>query len=64
MMNEYELMRRPEVERMVGLSRSSIYAMMAAGAFPRPILIGKRAVRWQAATIVAWINERAENSKQ
>ena len=35
-----------EVCEMTGLSRSSIYAMMAAGQFPQPIRIGARAIRW------------------
>ncbi len=30
-------LRRPEVEARVGLSRSSIYAFMAAGDFPKAI---------------------------
>jgi prophage regulatory protein len=31
------LIKLPEVERRTGLSRSTIYAMAAAGQFPRPI---------------------------
>lgn len=59
------LLRRGEVERMVGLRRSTIYARMAAGAFPRPIrLRGKiaasaGAVAWLEADIVQWIDECA-----
>ena len=42
------LMKRPEVEAAVGLScTASIYRLMDEGAFPRPIRIGKRAVRWR-----------------
>lgn len=40
------LLRREEVEAMVGLSAATIYQMMARGEFPRPRKLGKRSVRW------------------
>jgi prophage regulatory protein len=49
------ILRRQEVERFTGLSRSSIYALMAENLFPRPIRIGKRAVGWESSTIEEWI---------
>lgn len=51
-------LRRPAVEAATGLSRSSIYAMMDTGDFPRPIRIGKRAVAWSQSAIEAWLAER------
>jgi len=51
-------LRRPAVEAATGLSRSSIYAMMDADEFPRPIRIGRRAVAWPESTILAWLAER------
>ena len=54
------LLRRPEIESRTGLSRSSIYAMMARGTFPRPLRIGQRAVAWDEATIENWLATRAE----
>ena len=48
------LLRRPEVERETGLSRSTIYERMEAGTFPRPLRVGPRAVRWPANEIEAW----------
>jgi prophage regulatory protein len=56
-MTEHHL-RRPAVEATTGLSRSSIYAMMDAGDFPRPIRIGRRAVAWPESSILAWLAER------
>lgn len=50
--------RRPSVERQTGLSRSTIYAMMAEGTFPRPIRLGKRAVGWRDSDIAAWLESR------
>ena len=51
-------LRRPAVEAATGLSRSSIYAMMDIGDFPRPIRIGKRAVAWPQSEIEAWLAQR------
>jgi prophage regulatory protein len=51
-------LRRPDVEAATGLSRSSIYAMMDAGGFPRPVRIGKRAVAWPQSAIEAWLANR------
>ncbi|XHY18416.1 hypothetical protein SuNHUV7_32290 (plasmid) [Pseudoseohaeicola sp. NH-UV-7] len=53
-----EYLRRRAVETATGLSRSSIYAMMDAGEFPRPIRIGKRAVAWPSTAIEAWLASR------
>ena len=53
-MPEHHL-RRPAVEAATGLSRSTIYALMDAGDFPRPIRIGKRAVAWPQSAIEAWL---------
>ncbi len=52
------LLRRPDVEKATGLSRSTIYAMMAEGSFPKPIRIAKRAVAWHASDVRAWIEAR------
>ena len=54
------LLRRPEVEKLTGLSRSSIYAAMARGEFPRPRRIGRRAVAWDESIIERWLATRAE----
>ena len=51
-------LRRPSVEAITGLSRSSIYAMMDAGDFPRPVRVGKRAVAWPQSAIEAWLANR------
>lgn len=41
-----------------GLGRSSIYAGIKAGTFPRPVKVGVHASRWPASRIAAWIEER------
>ena len=53
------VLRRPEVERKTGLSRSSIYHLMAEGKFPKPIpLGGGKAVGWLEDDIANWQRDR------
>ena len=49
------LLRRPDVEALTGLSRAWIYAAMQRGEFPRPVKIGRRAVRWPRSVIDRWV---------
>ena len=56
------VIRRPVVEHLTGLSRSSIYAMIANGEFPAQIKIGIRAVGWRQSEIEAWIENRSSQS--
>lgn len=55
-----KILRRPEVERRTGLSRSTIYAAVGKGDFPAPVRITKRAVGWREADIDQWIQTRTE----
>ena len=52
------LLRRREVERITGLSRSSVYRLMQDGEFPRPVRVGPAAVRWRESDITAWLESR------
>jgi prophage regulatory protein len=52
------LLRLPEVRALTALSRSSIYAYMAAGAFPTAINIGARSIAWIESDIAEWIDAR------
>lgn len=58
--NISRLLRRPLVQEMTGLSRSSIYAKMADGSFPRPVQIGARAVAWKESDILNWMQQLPE----
>ena len=57
------LIRRPDVEAMTGLARSSIYAKIAEGEFPAPVKIGARAVAWPESDIQEWVANRIEESR-
>lgn len=52
------MIRRPEVEHLTGLSRSSIYALMNKGRFPKPVRISAKAVGWPSTSIENWLESR------
>jgi prophage regulatory protein len=52
------ILRRPAVERLTGLPRSSIYAEMKKGSFPRPVKLSARAVGWLSEEIENWIKRQ------
>lgn len=58
-----EFLRRGSVEKMTGLSRSSIYDLLERGAFPKPVPIGKKAVRWLEHEVQAWMSEKVAHRK-
>ena len=47
------LLRLRDVKVVAALSRSSIYAYVRQGLFPKPVRVGCRAVAWPAAEIAA-----------
>jgi prophage regulatory protein len=53
------ILRLPELRKRIGLGRSSIYALVKQGSFPRPIPLSRRAVGWLQSDIEQWIAERA-----
>ncbi len=55
--------RLPQVIAKTGLSRSSIYAMVAAGRFPKQIKLGPRRVGWVESEIVDWIDAQVAASR-
>lgn len=57
-------LRRPEVERMTGLSRSQIYKLMADGRFPEAIPLSPRVVAWLESSVSAWISARIEEHQR
>ena len=43
---------------LVGVSRSTLYAMVQRGEFPPPVRIGVRAVAWRAHEVYSWVETR------
>ena len=52
------MMRRREVETATGLSRTTIYRMIAEGTFPKPTKLGVRASGWREDEIRDWLESR------
>jgi prophage regulatory protein len=50
--------RLPAVIQATGLGRSTIYRLMASGAFPAPVYLGPRAVGWRWSDLDRWSESR------
>lgn len=53
------ILRLPDVLKRTGLGRSTIYAMISRGEFPRNLSLSKRATGWREADIEEWLASRA-----
>lgn len=53
-----DILRRKDVEARVGLSRSTIYELMARRAFPLPIKLSQQRVGWLAHEVDAFVQAR------
>lgn len=56
----YQILRLPEIKRLTGLSRSTIYLRISKDQFPRPISLGGRAVGWIESEVQAWLQEQID----
>ncbi|RZS86562.1 helix-turn-helix transcriptional regulator [Pigmentiphaga kullae] len=61
--NQLVLLRRSAVETMTGLSRSSIYELGSQGAFPKPVPLGPKCVRWLQHEVQEWICQKIQQRK-
>ena len=52
------LLTREEVQYRCRLCRSTIYRLMRADSFPKPIRVGLRAVRWKESEIDEYLATR------
>lgn len=52
------IIRLPELQELIGLSRSGIYSAMSCGQLPKSVKLSKRAVGWRLSTIEAWLETR------
>lgn len=52
------LIHLAEVRRLVGIGKSQLYRLIAAGDFPAPVKI-RRSSRWLSSEVHAWIHVQA-----
>lgn len=55
-----KLLTAKQVLAMIGIGRTTLYAMMREGEFPKPIQITKGRVAWIGSEVEKWVMERAE----
>jgi prophage regulatory protein len=58
-----KFLRLKEVRARVPFSRSTIYAKIRLGEFPRPVNLGARAVAWVESDIDDWMQARILDDK-
>lgn len=58
-----KLLRLPQVKQTTGLSKSTIYARITEGTFPKQIPLGPRLVVWVESDIQNWISEQVSAVK-
>ena len=63
-MENFKIIKRPEVESITGLSRSSIYAKMENGTFPKGIKLSERSVGWLEHEVQEWLKNRISATRQ
>ena len=59
----HKFLRLPQVKQTTGLSKSTIYARIAEGTFPKQIPLGPRLVVWVEADIQNWITEQLSEAR-
>ena len=52
------LLRLPDVQKLTGLSRSSVYRLEATGDFPKRVRLSERATAWREDELLEWVDSR------
>lgn len=60
---QHKLLRLPQVKTITGLSKSTIYARISEGTFPKQIPLGPRLVVWVESDIQNWISEQVSAAR-
>lgn len=55
-----KIIRSKKVCELTGLSKSTIYSMIAEGTFPKQVKLGVRSVGWKLEEVQGWISSRSE----
>jgi len=59
----HKLLRLPQVKLATGLSKSTIYARISEGTFPKQVPLGPRLVVWVEADIQNWIAKQVSAAR-
>ncbi|MED7820145.1 MULTISPECIES: helix-turn-helix transcriptional regulator [unclassified Francisella] len=55
-----KMMRIKEVEKLTGISRTSIYRLGAKGEFPKHIKLSVNSSGWLASEVEAWLDSKIQ----
>ena len=55
------LLRKPEIQKLLGVSRSTLGRWIKTGKFPHPTFIQNQRSFWQFKAIKEWLNSKQEN---
>ena len=61
---EIQFYRLTQLKQQLSVSRSSIWAWVKNGTFPKPIKLGKNCTAWNSSDIHAWIEQRINISEK
>ena len=53
-----KMLRRREVQARICLGKSTLYRLISAGRFPRPVALGRRARGWPEDEVDSWLDAR------
>jgi len=56
------LMRLPEVMKLVGLSRTTVYELIKRSQFPKPVKPSQRVSAWCSDEVEQWVESRRKAS--
>lgn len=59
-----KFLRLDKVEDITGLKKSSIYAMVKDGTFPRQVVLSRRCSVWSEAAVLTWVQARIASANQ
>ena len=57
------ILRLPAVMERTGLSRSSVYKLIAEGRFPKQVRLSKRSVGWLQSELNSWVRQQIVDSR-
>ena len=58
------LIRLPDVEGATGCKKSTIYELMKAGRFPKPVRLSARHVAWPESAVLQCVQDRIQEAQQ
>ena len=59
-----QLLDARQVCSLVGVHKRTLRRRVAAGAFPQPLLVGKRSIRWPREQVMAWVEQQAGHGRR